>query len=102
LALCARATHPGYKIVQTNFIVGVLGSVVQTEWSRMLGALGFEEREIKGVVEKMISAAVEAFDATLSVRSAAREALGGEEAGISPHPSQRDRPPAHSRGLAAH
>jgi hypothetical protein len=56
----------------------------------MLGALGFEEREIKGVVEKMISAAVEAFDATLSVRSAAREALGGEEAGISPHPSQRD------------
>jgi hypothetical protein len=43
--LFLQATHPGYKIVQTNFIVGVLGSVVQTEWSRMLGVIGFEERE---------------------------------------------------------
>ena len=99
--LFLQATHPGYDITQTNFIVGVLGSVVRSEWDRMLGAIGFEEKDIRGVIEKTIGAAVEAFDVTLSVRSAAREALGGDEAGLSPHPSQRDRPPAQSRGLAA-
>ena len=93
--------HPGYEVIQTNFIVGVLGSVVYSEWLGRLAALGFSAAEVQRVIETTVSNAVAAFDATLSVRQAAREALGGDEAGFSPHPSQRDRPPAQSRGLAA-
>ena len=93
--------HHGYEVTQTNFIVGVLGSVVQSQWVCSLTPLGFGGRDIDRLMEITVGAAVTAFDVTLSVRSAAREALGGDEAGLSPHPSQRDRPPARGGGLAA-
>ena len=56
--------------------------------------MGLEAKAVRGVIERALRAAVVAFDTTLSVRLAARETLGGAEAGFSPHPSLGDRPPA--------
>ena len=86
--LFLQAQYPHYTVVQANFVVGVLGSVMEAEWRRTLTGLGLGEQATDKVLRAAIEAAVRAFDATLSVRQAAREALGGVEAGFSPHPSQ--------------
>ena len=97
-ALFLQAHHPGFRVQQLTFVVGALGSLVESEWVKTLEKAELEPKAQRKVMEKAIRAAVEAFDATLSVRQVAKEALGGDGAGISPHPSQRDRPPAHTGG----
>ena len=92
--LFLQAHHPGYRIRQTNFVVGVLGSVVESEWMASLELMAISDKDARAVIEKAVLAAVEAFDVTLSVRSGAREALWGQEAGFSLHPSLGVRPPA--------
>jgi len=100
-ALFLQAKHPGYTIRQSTFIVGVLGSVVDSEWSRTLTSVGIDAPATQRVIEKTVLSAIRALDATLNARQAAREALGGGGSTLSPHPSQRDRPPARVGGLAA-
>ena len=84
----------GYRVRQSNYVVGALGSVLEGEWRRTLEEVGLEGSAIRRVTQAAIQAAAEALDFTLGVRQAAREALGGVEAGFSLHPSQRVRPPA--------
>ena len=100
LTLYLQAKHPRYQVLQTTFIVGVSGSVIEGDWKEALVRVGLEEAAVQRVTEKTLRAAVGAFDTTLSVRQAAREALGVDAAGLSPHPSQRDRPPVHHGRLA--
>jgi len=94
LLLFLRERHPGYRIHQENFVVGILGSVVETEWGAALGRCGLGPAAWDKVTKQAMRAAVRALDLTLSVRQSARDALGREEAGFSPHPSHQDRPPA--------
>ena len=93
--------YRGYRVQQSNFVVGALGSVLEREWLHTLESIGLEEKAVRKVTRAAMTAAVEALDMTLGARQAAREALGGEEAGHSFHPSQRGRPPAPRGGLVA-
>ena len=86
--------YPGFKVAQITMVVGVLGSVVEERWQQQLKDAGLDGKRIDKVLETAIRSAVEALDLTLTARRLARDALGGVERGISPHPSQRGRPPA--------
>jgi len=94
LLIFLQERHPGYRIHQENLVVGILGSVLETEWNTSLSRCGLGPAEWDKITKQTMRAAVQALDYTLSVRQSAREALGREEAGFSPHPSQLDRPPA--------
>ena len=96
--LFLQAEHPGYLILQTNFIVGVLGSVIAPAWNAALEKVGLNPKATERVTEATMRAAVLSFDTTLSVRQSAKDALVLDAAGLSEHPSQRDRPPATRRG----
>ena len=92
--LFLQERYPGWQVVQLTFVVGVLGSVVESRWRDTLLGVGVEENSIEKVLREAVRASVRALDLTLSARSVARDALGGDEGGFSPHPSQRGRPPA--------
>ena len=91
--LFLQARYPGWRVEQLTFVIGVLGSVVEDRWHDALSWADIEEKGIDRVIREALRAAVRA-DLTLTARTIARDALGGEEAGFSPHPSQRGRPPA--------
>jgi len=93
--------YPGYRILQSNFVVGALASVMEQEWGRSLREVGLDVAAAARVTRAAMRAAVEALDTTLGIRQTARVGLRGVEAGHSLHPSQRDRPPAPSGGPVA-
>ena len=92
--LFLHARYPGWQVHQLTFVIGILGSVVEDRWTRALQDAGLEDKGIEKVMREAVRSAVRALDLTLSARMVARDALGGGEAGFSPHPSQRGRPPA--------
>lgn len=85
---------PGFKVRQITMVVGVVGSVVETQWQQQLHDSGLDAKHIDRVLEAAIRSAVVALELTLTARRQARDALGGVEGGISPHPSQRSLLPA--------
>ena len=84
----------GYRILQSTYVIGALGSVIESEWRQTLEGVGLCPRAIQRVTRAAMSAAVAALDMALGARQTARANLGGVEAGFSLHPSQRGRPPA--------
>ena len=84
----------GYKVRQSTYVVGALGSVLEGEWRHTLEEVGLSTKAIQRVTRAAMSAAVAALDMALGARQTARANLGGVEAGFSLHPSQRGRPPA--------
>ena len=55
-ALFLHAQHPWYRIVQGNFVVRVLGSVIESDWHRVLEDIGVDEGHSRRVVEAAVRA----------------------------------------------
>ena len=75
-------------MVQSNYVVGALGLVLELEWRHTLEEVGLEASGFQHVTQAAIQAAAEALDFPLGARQVTREALGGVEAGFSLHQSQ--------------
>jgi len=75
IILLLREELHGYKILQTNFIMGVLTSIDEEAWARQLDKLGVPEKACESIFRRCVRAGVMALHHMANARRAATEEI---------------------------